>query len=282
MNNMLLTKKCGICGNVQKYNTVSSLNRSIKNNSICKNCIRKSDLSVLLNDNYITYYWIGFIMADGSISDSNRLRVAIHKKDIDHLIKLKNFLSIKNILSSGCNREMVGISAMNTRVIDILSKKFCIKNNKTYIPCSLENISVDLLFSLSIGFIDGDGSISKQYKREDPVLRVKNYKTWYSNLLLMYGNCKINGRGYAVSCICENKILKEMKRKALSLNLPIMERKWNNIDLNYTSGSEIFLGRLSKIEELLSKELSRRDICNELNISKSVLSYSIKKLKNNK
>lgn len=56
---------------------------------------RFADLDILLNDTYETYYWIGFIMADGNIIN-NRLRLRLSCKDKEHLEKFANFIGYKN------------------------------------------------------------------------------------------------------------------------------------------------------------------------------------------
>lgn len=40
---------------------------------------------------------------------------------------------------------------------------------------------------------------------------------------------KINNQGYAEARITNNKILKEIKKEAERLNLPLLKRKWANI-----------------------------------------------------
>lgn len=50
--------------------------------------IKKCELYNLLNDTCLAYYWIGFILADGSISKSGELKIALSIKDKDHLKKM--------------------------------------------------------------------------------------------------------------------------------------------------------------------------------------------------
>ncbi|NPV13032.1 MAG: hypothetical protein HPY57_14800 [Ignavibacteria bacterium] len=128
-------------------------------------------------------------------------------------------------------------------------KKYNIQSNKTYNPPNLDSILDDKLFSLIIGFIDGDGSITKQFKRKDAILRIKCHSSWVfilqKFLLHLYENyngkipsVKINNQGYACFNITNSIILKNIKNKCLELNLPILKRKWDNIDLSRISRME--------------------------------------------
>lgn len=59
--------------------------------------MKKCNLEKLLLDVPETYYWIGFILADGHISKNNRLVVTLSVKDKNHLIKLQKYLEIENM-----------------------------------------------------------------------------------------------------------------------------------------------------------------------------------------
>lgn len=275
MENSNLVKVCKICKETQSYPNVGSFNRAKRNDSICRKCVRKNRCEVLLEETAISYYWIGFIMADGSISNSGRLSVGISIEDLDHLIKLQKFLGAPEIKKYG---EMCRLTAMSVEHMRRLSEKFLIKSSKTYDPCDISGIkNEELLFSLSIGFIDGDGSFSKQYRRKDCFLRIQNHRSWLDNLIYMYGNSKINKRGYALTTISDHRVLKDMKKRALDLGLPILERKWNKIDLNYINRNEIKDSNLLVIKELIKNSIPRKEICNILGITKSGLSLILKR-----
>lgn len=196
---------------------------------------RKCDLSKLLSKTNEAYYWLGFLFADGHFANNGRLKIVLSYKDLQHLIKLQKFLCIaklnKPILIKG--KKYFGISPMHVDVIKKLIQNYNISSNKTENPCNLNSLSKNELFCLSIGFIDGDGCIIKVYKRQDAFLRVKCHNAWENNLKLMFpfAQTKINNNGYVESRITNSKILKQIKLKALEFKLPILERKWNNINL---------------------------------------------------
>jgi len=57
--------------------------------------LRKANLSVLLEETPITYYWIGFLMADGGFTE-RRIQLGVAEKDLDHLEKFRKFVNSTN------------------------------------------------------------------------------------------------------------------------------------------------------------------------------------------
>ena len=43
------------------------------------------------------YYWIGFILADGSIKNNKRIVISLKKDDKDHLEKFKQYVKSKTL-----------------------------------------------------------------------------------------------------------------------------------------------------------------------------------------
>lgn len=84
---------------------------------------------------------------------------------------------------------------------------------------------------------NGDGCIANKNKAFS--LTVKCHGSWLKNLnffakeINMETNAKINNKGYAYFTISNIGALQELKRNAIRLNLPILERKWSKIDLEY-------------------------------------------------
>lgn len=239
--------------------------------------MKKCNLSKLLLETLETYYWIGFILADGHISKSTRLRVTLAKRDKNHLIKLQKFLNVQELQEN----TQVSISGMDSKVIREFCNKFDIKSNKTYNPPNLSFIkNKDLLFALSIGFIDGDGCIDNQTNRSDCKLRIKCHSSWVNNLEFIYNiKSKINNQGYAYINITNSILLKELKRKAIFLNLPILNRKWDKIDLSFVSKQEKGQINVLKVKEMLKNNIKKSDIAKNLNIGKSAISQIIKRNK---
>lgn len=88
-----------------------------------------------------SYYWAGFIAADGHIQDGKRLIVALSIKDKNHLGKLSSFLGgvpVKEGESNGYPN--CKLSIMDTQEIGKFSHKFNMDSNKTCIPVNFRNI----------------------------------------------------------------------------------------------------------------------------------------------
>lgn len=188
------------------------------------------------------YYWVGFILADGHISNMNRLTIALANKDHEHLQKFADFISCKNLKKDKKNASWISIQ--DKVYIKLLRDKFDIKNDKTYYPPNLEWISDnELLISLLIGYIDGDGCIKYQSYRTDIAICFHVHSSWLVFLEFMKnkfaeyfgcisGNPSIGKDGYARYNICKNSIITGLKRFTIDNNLPVLDRKWGKITIS--------------------------------------------------
>lgn len=278
------SKKCPICNKIQIYGSYNALYLAIKNNSKCRNCStlsyakRKGDASRLLENSLISYYWLGFILADGHIS-KNRLIITLAIKDSNHLKKLAEFLNCSVKIKDKISYPVCHLALKDTKILSELVKKYNIHNCKTINPPDITNITGNWLKALSIGFIDGDGNISNQTNRKDFKITIKCHNSWVNILKHLYGNSYINNSGYAIANITNNKIITDLKKFVILHKLPVLERKWNIIDINYVSKRIVAKEREKLIIELLHKQTSRKEIMKIVKISKAGLSQLIKKLK---
>ena len=125
-------------------------------------------------DNEEKAYWLGFIMADGAITKSNkdgidnRLSIVLKSNDINHLKKFQKSIEsnqpikIKNVNSKGHISEICELRFNSIKLCEDL-KKYGITSNKTgkeIIP----DIKKDLIKYFIRGFFDGDGCLY-QYKK---------------------------------------------------------------------------------------------------------------------
>jgi hypothetical protein len=252
--------------------------------------IKKCELSNLLNDTCLAYYWIGFILADGCIKESGELRIVVSSKDKEYLRGLQKFLKIENMQESVTNSGYgyVSIGGMDTEVI----KEFCIKfgtgHNKTYMPADISWIkSDDLMLALIAGFIDGDGNIGNQTNRDSFQLRIKCHSSWLPVLKLILNfiykgeefepaEPKITNSGYAQLSITNTMVLKNLKRKILELGVPVMKRKWDVINLDYVGKYEDAAVIKKQVLQMLKEGKKNKDICKELGVKPSRVS-NIKK-----
>lgn len=135
--------------------------------------------------NELEKYWIGFLIADGSVqkykNKQDMIRITLKRKDKNHLQKFLNFLEVPNQKiydSSTKNSKRSEISVSSQKLVDKL-KHFNIFPNKTFNTSPPKSLANDSHFWR--GVIDGDGHISE--KRPVLVLcgnkeTVKSFKSW--------------------------------------------------------------------------------------------------------
>jgi hypothetical protein len=218
---------------------------------------KKSDLSVLLKNDPVSYYWIGFLLADGSFSD-RRIHVGVAKKDLQHLKAFMKFVGSTNKIQKLKNSDHCRVKMTCVSVVSLLKKKFDISSRKTYEPCSLGFVKdKDLLFSLIVGYIDGDGSVSKNGKYNSFRLHVVGHASWVDNFTYMkdfiyeyfsdnsrHTQAKVvkhrtcvpqdrtrTKRVYLMSYfqISKKELLVAIKNRAAELGLPVLKRKLGKI-----------------------------------------------------
>lgn len=202
-----------------------------------------NDLEKLFTNTTESYYWIGFLLADGSFSKTG-LRFEI--KEREQLERFKNFLGINNEIKE--HRENHYIYVGGSTNVTRLKNQFGLRQNKTYIapePSIIEGIDLRLLLALIIGFIDGDGHI-RRVKSGKCCFQItfENHASWkeiyeifekkiseFSSHELKKSNIRINCRGYVCMSICRREIILKLKEFVIQEKLPVLERKWNLISL---------------------------------------------------
>lgn len=249
------------------------LSRGFKN-------VRKSNLSVLLEESPLAYYWTGFILADGHISSKTwRLALALANKDKDVITKFGLFIKCHNMFKVK-KTQAVGIHAQDKSILPFYCKKFNIVSRKTYHPPTLDFITnPDLLVSLIIGYIDGDGCIKKSFNRKDFQICLKAHGSWlpvyvfFENKIYQFAKVKketqfsrLNTKGYCTLCFSNTTVSKFLKTEAIRLGLPIMSRKWNVIDLQYYSRIETAKERWRNIQKLFTSGCSIKEIAVKLGL----------------
>lgn len=253
----------------------------------------KSKMEVLLGEDYITYYWIGFLLADGSFTKREELRLLLSVKDLDHLIKFSQFIN-KTPPQFTKNKKYCYVQSKDVTIIPKLKEKFNIDNIKTYNPPDIfvfEKMDDNKFLSCIIGFIDGDGCIRHQTNRIDYSLQLGCYKTWkfvfiyWLNRLNKIFNCNCKSRiffdkdGTLRLTITKTDIIRGLKNKCIELNLPFLNRKWDKVNENFKIRKDKSEEIVKKIKILLQKKYSRKQICNILNIKKNTLSTIINRNK---
>lgn len=287
---------CPKCGKELHHINEQSYKIAIRNNRKCNSCSSKgaeNNIKRLLSNELESFYWIGFIAADGHIEKNKRLSITLSIKDEEHLKKFYNYCSIKSWRKqfTKLNKkeyEYVSLSAQDTINVPKLVEKFDLKHNKTYYPPNInifKKLKNEELLAFIIGFIDGDGSIKYQPKRKDWCIRLKTHSSWLDILRLFQeticnkNTTKINNKGYASVIITDVPATIELKKFALENKLPILKRKWDKIDLDYKTFYQIANENKENIKRLAEQDKTMTEISKELGLSYSCVRQQIIKNK---
>lgn len=116
-------------------------------------------------------YWLGFFLADASVSDNeNRITIGLSIRDYDHLHRLKKSLNmtypIREFISSN-GYESCEISFNSKNIKEKLISYNVIPNKKKYGKHPLLLLNNDLIKHYIRGFFDGDGSVSETIRKEN-------------------------------------------------------------------------------------------------------------------
>lgn len=197
-----------------------------------------NNLGILLEDSKESYYWAGFLFADGWVTkDYSEIGLALAVKDIEHLNSFRKYVGY-----TGAQTKLI-VSITNPSVKDI-ADKFCILENKSHSYLNYdfyENLPYDLWVSWFIGYTDGDGSIIARPDR--PNLVNIRYVAGIANLefhtrLLKDVKKRIDTCDNNICFenetilrwrISKKSICRELKKQ--SLQLPVLARKWSRIRL---------------------------------------------------
>lgn len=225
-------------------------------------------------DNLISCYWLGFLLADGHISKSKNIQINLSIKDKEHLQKLEEFIGHEIKMYE--DNSKIRCTIHDRPTINEIVKKFKWKTNKTKNPPIIPTIiKDDKMFSLIIGFIDGDGSINKIGNS----IRIKCDSSWKKTLEVFYENLTgykkcfdLTSDNCSIIRINKYKELKNIKNKAKKLELPIMERKWKRInDDKIIKSDKYFI-----VKELFLLNKNIKEIKEKTNFSISLI-YKVKK-----
>ncbi len=250
-------------GYIQKVACLNKIKREFNDSKNDGKYLNLTDIN-----NLITCYWIGFLLADGHIYKEKNIQINLSNVDKDHILKIESHIGKVRILEYA---NVVRITISDRLTAKFLSDKFKWQSNKTKNPPLIPNLSRDQLFSLIVGFIDGDGSIHKK-----GTIKIKCDSSWKDILDLFYfeltGEDKkfnITTCGCSIMYISKLETLFSIKEKAQSLNLPIMDRKWNKIKRRILKKD-----KYSIVRSLINEGVSGIEI-NKMGFSKSII-YKVK------
>ena len=105
-------------------------------------------------------------------------------------------------------------------------------------PSTFPTSNVDLLTSMLIGLIDGDGCIY-QPKTGGPTIKIECHKSWYQYYILLdsliFNNpnpISITKRGYMKYCINQRGNISNLLNVITKYKLPVFDRKWTKFSLH--------------------------------------------------
>jgi len=122
-------------------------------------------------------YWVGFLAADGCVTESNRVSIGLAQKDAERVESFKKFVgSTHPLIITAKNKKHFGVrwSARSDKMVSDLSK-YGIVSNKTFTITFGEGIPEKYLSSYLLGFFDGDGCIFINKNRYPRIVFVGSY-----------------------------------------------------------------------------------------------------------
>lgn len=253
-------------------------NFSINQESCC--------LNKLLEENVISYYYIGFFFADGNISSNKTFRIEISIEDQSYLICFAKWIGLKESdIKYDYKRKLCRIAINNKKAILQICNKFDINTNKTINPPK-KLPEQDFLLPFIIGLIDGDGNISKpKNKKTANSIRITMHRNWLPILsyvekfIYEYFNIspnkilsRINKKGYSFFTICQRELINSIKCEIKKIGLEdfVMKRKWDKIDVLHRCERDIDLEtKTAQVEKLLERNITSSKIQEMLSIPKT-------------
>ena len=212
---------------------------------------KNGNVSKLLEETPEAYYWMGFLLADGSFDKAGRVNLTLSEKDSEQVYKFAKFLETDKVdiktrktnYSDSC--IMYKVSCLSTYYGPQIRTKFDLRLNKTENPPDLSIVLRDkppeLIMSLIIGFIDGDGYIAIKNKGLGNSIKLQLHHSWLINLqwieqylYTLYSEVspntsKIDARGYAKCEISRRSLIHALDKFRLLYDLPVIARTWSNI-----------------------------------------------------
>jgi hypothetical protein len=261
-----------------------------------KMVLHNCNVEPLLKLDVLSCYWLGLLFADGHFVPSKGfLEISLHKRDAETVYAFAKFIHTTNL--SVRQHDQVGVSVSSKEQIRGLCEKFSIQSNKTENPPNISCIkdNDDLMIALLIGLIDGDGNIynangcKATYARIECHISWMNFYTIFREFLIKkfknmgrIQTCSIgiSNKGYAQFLISSHFVMKELKKAAIRMGLPVMRRKWDKINLDHSTYQEEAPRIEAEIKSLLLSGASKEQVYQHFNISKFRVKRCLQKLQN--
>lgn len=293
---------CPKCNSVVSHVNDSQCRLAMIEKRQCKSChhnnkslnTKSYNLQRLLNDELESFYWIGFLIADGWFSvDKQRFSLEVGEQDYDHLIKFSNYLSFNNKIRSRNHVGKGGITksfklkVCNNLLVPQIIDKFKIKPRKSYNPIDFSNFENNFtenqILSLIAGFSDGDGSfIQHNMKSNRVIFQIGIHESWigFLEFIKTYISSQstiILNKKMSILRLCNHIELKIFKANILKLNLPILSRKWDRINLDEIKAAERSKQRINATIQMFINGKDEFEISQTLGIHKRTVQKYLKR-----
>lgn len=116
-------------------------------------------------DDELSAYWLGFIYADGYVSDKNNFEVTLQERDYWHLVKLKHYLMADVKIGYKESVKAFRFGFQDKQLVDNL-KKWGVHPRKSLTLKYPQFLREDLHRHFIRGYWDGDGSLGIYNMRE--------------------------------------------------------------------------------------------------------------------
>lgn len=163
-------------------------------------------------------------------------------KDKEHLGRFASYINYSNNIAYRENSNSYRILFNNKQSIAAIMNYYNINYGKTYNPVNFDSyihFNKELLLSLLIGIVDGDGNIQGNGSKEANVISItahKSWKTFYTKLLSVLNIpihiSEVKGANTITIRIYRRETLLYIKHFIINNNLTVLERKWNIIKVN--------------------------------------------------
>lgn len=198
-------------------------------------------------------YFLGLLMADGSVSSiRNTITISLKKEDLHIIETFRSILKNNNIITKTKNNYRLVV--YSKKMVNDLIKLGCV-DRKTYTNSQFPLISIDMINHFIRGYFDGDGHIGmcESYSKH------KNYKRInYTFYILLQENYKNYVKNFFKNEY--NVDLAEYIKKECSNNLFILKTgQKEKLEMIYSSlykNASLFLIRKKEIWDKIIKNIS--------------------------
>ena len=260
-------RTCPSCGKEITYARKSDYNKAVKKGSVCKSCAvskssifktghhfndsvkRENSLNRLMTEQTPqSFYWIGFLIADGSFHSGGKFELGLAEKDLGVIEAFCEYIAYNNKIMYREDTKSYRISFANSIENPKFMEKYGFKPRKTYNPIDFfvfKDYDKELLLALLIGIIDGDGSIQPNGSSNAFCITITAHESWTQFYQEFMETLDIpehisnrEGSTTITIRICRREILQLLQDVITNNNLFHLKRKWNKLMIKEPSASE--------------------------------------------